>query len=86
MITINVTEEHIAKGKRRNCRSCPIALAIKQKFNCEDVEVGYVMFIKNYKFDNPTKVDTFIFDFDNGFPVKPFNFDLPTNGDEFVLV
>jgi hypothetical protein len=30
--TINVTARHIAKGKRRDCERCPVALAIRDAF------------------------------------------------------
>ena len=81
---IRVKQEHINEAKRRmlssqpfsKSRNCPIALALKERFNSEGVIVGtdsYSLGDGCY-FDLPKSCQNFIFRFDNNRSVKPFNF------------
>lgn len=88
---INVTERHIADGVKGNCESCPIALAIKDKFNLDEVLVSSVNIVarihdigKNYSYtrniinaETPNEVLAFINGFDSGYQVNLFKFYLP---------
>lgn len=73
---ISVTQKHIDRGIRENMRSCPIALAIRERIGAE-VSVG-----ANYAhcpgkgvwWMLPIKINDFIREFDRGIEVKPFTF------------
>lgn len=39
-VTISVTEDHIARGKRNRVAECPIALAVQEQFPDKDIGVG----------------------------------------------
>lgn len=87
-ILIEVSDLHIVKGSRQDCRSCPVALAVKQKVrpiwskcgvlvrhHSIRIRVGRrAMFVKV-----PVKVTRFIERFDNWEKVRPIYFwlDLP---------
>jgi hypothetical protein len=76
--TINVTQEHIDKGLRRQCSKCPVALAIKDVCKPETyVNVSSVIYVGG-KFSKaaPLDVERFIGRFDGSFSVEPFSFDL----------
>ncbi|WP_420431480.1 hypothetical protein [Candidatus Poriferisocius sp.] len=77
---IEVTQDHIDTGLRRNCHQCPVALAISDVFPGSRVNVGGVDvdivqpdFTEIY-FCLPEKVEYFIMHFDRGLTVKPFTF------------
>lgn len=81
---IEVTAAHIADGKRRDCYSCPAALAIRQALGADRVVVGYghiTVFMTptdERVYVTPAKVERFMEKFD-GLAVKtprPFSFDL----------
>ena len=82
MTTINVTAEHIAKGKRRDCQSCPVALAIRDalpdvgvvKVGSEGLVLGNIPHL--VELDLPKAVADFIWYFDDSGLVKPFAFEL----------
>lgn len=74
---ISVTQDDIDKGVARRCTECPVALAATR-------HVGKPVFVgPNYilseplEWDTPSAVKEFIAAFDNGQPVKPFEFELP---------
>lgn len=78
-ILLNVTQDHINRGKRQDCSACPIALALMDQFPGAEVEVSGVGILikkrlKDYKkyWSNP-ETAKFISTFDYGFPVKPFS-------------
>lgn len=80
MITVNVTEKHIAQGKPGLPEGCPIALALTDLGMCR-VSVGYQTIYANptagsrrvsYKF--PRKARLFAAYFDGHKPVEPFTF------------
>ena len=82
IISIQVTEDHIKKGKRQSSHSCPIAIALKEQqkeFISTSVGVRY--------FDLSTKTHSyygrmskraaqFVISFDNGLKVLPRRFRL----------
>jgi len=82
MTTINVTAEHIAKGTPRECRFCPVALAVKDAFPHDvAVSIGH-RYISMYSHERhellpiPEDVRGLIAAIDAGRPVEPFTFDL----------
>jgi hypothetical protein len=88
---IHVTQKHINKGRRANCRRCPIALAVHEATGETGVVVGshirtgvpkadiWPMFIPGPK-RNCYRMTQACFKFMNAFdrrlPVKPFSFRL----------
>ena len=78
---IKVTQENINAGVRGASYSCPVALALKTLNS--DVGLGKLgpgKYCFNHLLPSvgvspaPDSVSRFAQDFDNGFPVKPFNF------------
>lgn len=85
MITINVSQEHIDKGKRINSVLCPVALAIVDTIKDEYVFVsagynGVVIFKGNIEecktYNIPSYVKDYMLEFDHGHKIKPFSFTL----------
>lgn len=84
-ITVEVTEEDIAEAQRRDCRKCPIALAVKRHFPDDDVLVmstavwvqpyGKVS-IRRLAVSLPPAATHFIKKFDTRKPVEPLTFQL----------
>lgn len=82
-IKISVTKDHIRSGFTKSCYMCPIALAMKAA-GLESVLVAPVSGLA-WKFNGtvhraPTTMElaSFIFNFDNGVAVEPFEFELNT--------
>lgn len=79
-MTIHVTAEHIARGKRRSCNMCPVALVIREA-GFPMAEVGEDLFW--FEPDGPTfplppEVELFMPAFDEGCPdLQPFSFEIP---------
>jgi len=89
-IKIKVTAEHIDKGKRNNCRECPVALAIKEQLNLPyDMQVGTLGVNIFYEKHTCTKymlsraAERFINKFDGRKDVKPFNFVMTEKEEEY---
>ena len=78
MTKIQVTQEHIDKGKRVNPSCCPVALAIRGKTVwIPNVTSMYVTFDeKIYTAWLPAVAAEFVNSFDSGNPVKPFEFEM----------
>jgi hypothetical protein len=79
---IEVTQQDIDKGLSNNCFLCPIAHAVKRKMNtdcilvyCDRISVMSTIF-SSYFYKLPKKAQTFIKQFDDGKPVKPFTFEI----------
>lgn len=83
--TINVTAEHIAQGVQAECTRCPIALAIGEALpdatyvsvNLRAIELTdgpHEVYLQD---PLPIRARAFIREFDNGWPVRPFSFELP---------
>lgn len=88
---INVTAEHIARGKRNDGFRCPVALAFAEG-------VGHVFVASDcvargafggILCDLPSEVAAFIDAFDEGVAVSPFAFEVelasPPNGEQLGL-
>lgn len=72
-ITIEVTADDIARGTRKSCSCCPIALALARCTGLVvSVESDWVYFMP----DLPQTAVEFIKTFDAGKPVQPFSFEL----------
>lgn len=79
---IKVTQADIAAGDRQMCYACPVALALRRA-------TGYDWWVSRLRavpypggFGGravrlPRAASAFIADFDDGWPVAPFAFDLP---------
>jgi len=72
----SVTQEHIDSGEPANASVCPIALAIREKLNLNSVKVfpSSVRLDSHPSYPLPRSAQRFIVRFDQGYPVKPFNF------------
>jgi len=81
---MQVRQEHIDKGIREKCGSCPIALAINEHLVdgvISNVRYSRVDLVKNevYLVEElrlPPEASRFIRSFDNGEQVQPFSFEL----------
>lgn len=73
---INVTQDHISKGRRHRCEHCPIALALKEQTGLCCIVTDDNIQIDNKVYDHTVESRGFIFDFDMGYIVKPFSFEL----------
>jgi hypothetical protein len=85
MQQVEVKWDHIGNGKRGQCRFCPIALATIPHFpgDCL-VEVGNWIEVARGKRKAhrlmPAGARQFMEQFDHGFPVSPFSFELDIDG------
>ena len=98
---VKVTEEHIEKGIREDCLNCPVALAIYEMLpypyspsvstrhnrgaavvlsNKDDVNWNLLIPIEG------DVIYDFIMNFDNGYYVEPFEFELKVRFNEGLLV
>ena len=90
---INVTAEHIARGKRESCSECPVALAIAEVVR-EDIWIivrrwvhlswGYHQSIGHQSIGLPVDVVAWICDFDtrlNSPPMPPISFSINIRSD-----
>ena len=81
MINVYVNKTHIENGKKARAHCCPIALSLLDKgFTTVSVapRSGVAADTRGnwYKFDLPSKAQTFVSTFDSGHEVKPFSFRL----------
>jgi hypothetical protein len=80
---INVTQQHIDRGKRCNSERCPVALSILEvlpetSYVSVDVRI-YVEPSDTYDYiaaESPDEVCRFTSAFDDGKPVSPFSFEV----------
>lgn len=73
---VTVTQEDIDNGDRTQSR-CPIALAISRAYGLKNIGVGGFSVTGMSKTRwLPVEAQLFVRDFDNGHPVKPFEFRL----------
>jgi hypothetical protein len=79
-ITVTVTQAHIDKGDIQSCASCPIALALSAMGEHYIVDCAALYRNSAGKYDwvarLPDSAIRFINDFDSGFPVEPFAFEV----------
>jgi len=76
---VKVTQEDIDSGLKSNCCECPIALAMKRISSMPSVGRLYASCSVNsvrYWGVLPLAAKEFIHLFDDGFPVKPFEFEI----------
>lgn len=85
---VKVMRKHIQKGKKESTNSCPIALALREKFklpkdNVSVDEFGVTLYFdKNNKYEGDSayyemrRGSRFINRFDNGKPVRPCTVEL----------
>ena len=78
---ITVTQKDIDLGIRKNCRVCPVALAVYRAINLP-IEVSAFNVCHEGPYGEiiaplPPEATRFILDFDAGKEVGPFTFDLP---------
>lgn len=83
-LKLEVTEDHIKNGRKKNCQYCPTALAlierVKKTWPTEKVysiTTGFSSSTvygehKSWHFFHPYSVRRFISNFDNDFEVAPF--------------
>ena len=74
---IQVTQENIDRGIRRNCGFCPIANALFDATGEWWMVDGNHAHLRRRMIELPTIATDFIDDFDSGAPVEPVEFDLP---------
>lgn len=78
---ITVTQEDIEKGRRGDYGACPIALAIKRAIpdggfiSVDDEEI----LVGHNRFESIEAVWSFVYSFDAGDAVEPFEFTLGEN-------
>lgn len=87
-VIINVTQEHIDQGLPTSPWYCPIALATKRAIKNTDPNLSSVAVVGSKKIYlhyyngksiiafTASNLIEFIRDFDNGRPVKPFDFEI----------
>jgi len=78
-VTVTVTAEHIAAGRREDCERCPIALAVAEVFPGGPYVDEFACIItagdgSETEFDLPDEAREFVEAFDNGQPTAPFTF------------
>ena len=76
---IQVTQDDIDHGRSGDCNFCPVARAVKRATHLDlgvRVTIGYVYLGNLVNFQLLSKVADFVYDFDVGMPVKPFEFEL----------
>lgn len=78
---IAVTRGHIARGTRRECSLCPIALAVREALGAKAVSVDDMDITVEtaggvYRCNTPKSAEEFIYHYDDGESVEPFEFEL----------
>lgn len=76
MIQISVTENDIRNGRRRDRCDCPIARAVRRTLNNMAVVTAAGIFTSDAKYRHTDASMEFMLDFDQGFDVQPFTFEL----------
>ena len=72
---IQITQEDIDKGIRRNASNCAIAVGLKQNF-AYNISVADVIRIGNDDYQATPEVVRWFVNFDRGRPVKPITIEL----------
>jgi hypothetical protein len=75
--TVDVTQEDIIRGIRANRCSCPIARAARRALGCLVIVDHRGIFTSDYKYEHTVETKRFVNDFDAGYSVEPFSFNLP---------
>lgn len=78
---IEVTQEDIKNGHRRDAYRCPVALASKRatgfSVRATQVDITIEHDHNHRKFRTPLEVGRFIHEYDQALPVHPITFELP---------
>lgn len=77
MVTISVTEAHIRNGEPKDCRHCPVALALLDEGFCAVAVSSAFIAVDGKALVTPNEVHDFINHFDLYGEAQPFTFDLP---------
>ncbi len=85
---IKVTQDDINTGIKNSYHCCPVSRAVKRQTNSQLVFTTYRKIIlskdcKKLVFSASRSVQRFIKKFDDGKPVKPFNFKLQHEVEEY---
>ena len=81
---VRVTQEHIDEGIPQECGFCPIAIAIRDQYPNESINVdGEEITIGDNHYLTPESAADFIHRFDFGGKVSPFEFEL---GDVLIVL
>ncbi len=71
-LNLFVTQNDIDNGVRGSKTGCAIARAVSRLFGTSDVSVStHKIFVGNKEYTPTPEVQQFIYDFDNGKPVRP---------------
>lgn len=76
---VTVEQKHIDNGVRKDCRCCPIALAIKKDFPNSVVDVHHdkvYVWANNEMYKLPPEARHFIARYDHHVKVEPFTFEM----------
>jgi len=77
---IYVTQDHINRGLKSDCARCPVALALGEALNLPhnriSVDPDEIWVGGEGVIETPPEVANFVYDFDEGKLVHPFEFDL----------
>lgn len=90
-LKVNVTEDHIARGRRGSTLSCPIALAIREQTG-KKPSVGVIIRLDNGEtewYQASKRAVEFMNKFDTGDPakpVKPTSFSFKQRGNPYTLL
>ena len=87
---IQVTQSDIDNGVIRDCKYCPIALALQRAYNNPGLRANQGTFYNDNPYTYlgafPTKVIQFIEELDMGLKVEPFDFELEFEGLDFIRI
>ncbi len=76
-MVVHVTQEHISKGRPKDCTLCPVAKAVQFAFKEIDVSVTRIaVIVRNKHYKTPDSVARFIQNFDQHIIEAPFSFEL----------
>lgn len=73
---VQVAQCDINAGIRKVCYACPIALAIFREYGLRASVGSLMIVVENKQYAVPIDVAQFIVNFDLGYPIAPFTFEL----------
>lgn len=78
---VKVEQRHIDRGERGDAFCCAVALAVAEATGYDDVWVDeYSMSVGDFYYRTPKSASDFIENFDSGYAVAPFEFELVDEG------
>jgi hypothetical protein len=84
-LRVFVSQSDISHGIRHDCRRCPVALAVRRAWWRKFRQVArlsldaYEIRLNGATIELPVAVSNKIFQFDKGYPIRPFRFTLENN-------